>query len=751
MTVGPDLSVDPAQAYLDAGPVAEEPAAAHDRVGIVVAAGLLTTFALMAAALRTEPAPATEGAAKELLERVWRKVAPTWLQIAVPALRYAIELGQTAGMTNADLEAVADAYAEAMGEYAHQSSADALLGGFRAQLNAGWNADLAWRRAAMGYGLDERGMRQFITPLLVRPTSYTAVDVPEASTQLLARLLHMRASSLAGNETYHVSQLGRCLAWQYQAATGMLPVDAQKRWVTADDERVCEVCGPLDGVCVPLDAMFEVGEYRLVCPGVHPNCRCRIELAYAALSKAFDETRVKRDREGQFSRTEQRVRHADPAAAQEVLDLIADAEQRYEVPEPQRTMSRSTGMARSMARAAQMTRSSQMTRTPSMTRDQGMSRAPMGRAMARDTPFGAMVRAKSKTHKITEIYWLPNDDGRPTQHEREEEYRYDAPIAEYESTVVLNGAEYFQAVVNHLETEQGRDRLGAMNWDIPEQHPLINLEVGSVVDIDATALGTPTEDGAWVPPALRGRIDDEGETGLSWIGDMANWNAFKNDQHSRMADGEYEQLHEYIVSSADSLLSERKYSRGYNGEPRSFANDPALEYLHDDDIERAAMLVRQRGGIIPPSWARMSSESKRAYIFDDLDAEADLPYDKKPWHSAVEEVLTDVMSQHESHNFAASLLMDYTAKAVEPDLFVFHGHFGPDAGVVEGQYVVSNVEMYNLDANQQGHLAEEIADRDLTANDAFKAVRVFHLRPLQMPWVPQTPEELHRRGPIFEG
>jgi hypothetical protein len=147
----------------------------------------------------------------------------------------------------------------------------------------------------------------------------------------------------------------------------------------------------------------------------------------------------------------------------------------------------------------------------------------------------------------------------------------------------------------------------------------------------------------------------------------------------------------------------------------------------------------------------MSSESKRAYIFDDLDAEADLPYDKKPWHSAVEEVLTDVMSQHESHNFAASLLMDYTAKAVEPDLFVFHGHFGPDAGVVEGQYVVSNVEMYNLDANQQGHLAEEIADRDLTANDAFKAVRVFHLRPLQMPWVPQTPEELHRRGPIFEG
>lgn len=753
MTIGPDLAVDPAQAYLDAGAQAyEDPEAAHDRVGVVVAAGLLTTFALMAAALRTEPAPVTEKAARALLEKVWRKVAPTWLQVAVPALRYAIELGRTTGMESADLAAIADAYAESLGEYAHETSADALLSGFKAQVNAGWNADLAWRRAAMGYGLDERGMRQFITPLLVRPTSYSAADIPDASTMLLAKLLNMRARSIAGNESYHVSQLGRALTWQYQAATGLIPADAQKRWVTADDEMVCPVCGPLHNVVVPLDAMFETGEYRLVCPGVHPNCRCRVELTYAVLSKAWDETKVKRDREGQFSRTEQRVRTADPAQAAEaaqIAEMLREAAERYDAP----MQRESTTMRRSgMTRQSTMARETMMTRTPAMQRETTMTRTPMSRTMTKDTPFGAMVRAKSKTRRITEIYWLPDEKGRPTKVEEEKDVAFESPTAEFEDTVVLNGGEYFQAVVNHLATQQGRDRLGAMNWDIPEQHPLINLQVGSVVDIDATALGAATPDGGWAPPALQGQVDDEGQSGLSWIGEMANWNAFKNDQHSKMANGEFDQLHEYVAESASSLLSERSHRSAYGTGPRNAFNDPALEFLSNDDIERVAMVARAGGATIPLDWSTATPETKRVYIFDELDSEMLKPYgETKGWSNAVEEVLTDVMSGHESQYFAASMLMDYVATAVEPDLFVFHGHFGPQPGILEGQYQVTKVEIHNLDSNQRAHLREEISDRDLTLNDEFKSVRVFHLEPVLPPWVPQTPEDFARRGPIFEG
>jgi len=38
-------------------------------------------------------------------------------------------------------------------------------------------------------------------------------------------------------------------------------------WATADDDRVCKLCAPLDGV------VLKVGEARGLLPR-HPNCRC---------------------------------------------------------------------------------------------------------------------------------------------------------------------------------------------------------------------------------------------------------------------------------------------------------------------------------------------------------------------------------------------------------------------------------------------------------------------------------------------
>ncbi|WHH58299.1 phage minor head protein [Petroclostridium sp. X23] len=55
----------------------------------------------------------------------------------------------------------------------------------------------------------------------------------------------------------------------------------QKRWMTADDERVCEICGPLDGQVVSQDVEFYIllpqkitGHHRL--PPAHPHCRCTV-------------------------------------------------------------------------------------------------------------------------------------------------------------------------------------------------------------------------------------------------------------------------------------------------------------------------------------------------------------------------------------------------------------------------------------------------------------------------------------------
>ncbi len=48
-------------------------------------------------------------------------------------------------------------------------------------------------------------------------------------------------------------------------------------WVTARDERVCDFCGPLDGVVKPLGSTWDANELVEAPPG-HPRCRCFLEV-----------------------------------------------------------------------------------------------------------------------------------------------------------------------------------------------------------------------------------------------------------------------------------------------------------------------------------------------------------------------------------------------------------------------------------------------------------------------------------------
>ncbi len=62
-------------------------------------------------------------------------------------------------------------------------------------------------------------------------------------------------------------QAGRSLAAEVPG------VRVVKTWFTNNDDRVCEICGPLDGAEVGLDEQFE-GDVDQ--PPAHPNCRCWI-------------------------------------------------------------------------------------------------------------------------------------------------------------------------------------------------------------------------------------------------------------------------------------------------------------------------------------------------------------------------------------------------------------------------------------------------------------------------------------------
>lgn len=82
-----------------------------------------------------------------------------------------------------------------------------------------------------------------------------------------------RAKTLTGDLLWDAVQAGRMAAGkQEQRATNAL---VTKTWRTAMDERVCETCGPLHGVTVPIDQPFPGG---FMMPKAHSLCRCHTDI-----------------------------------------------------------------------------------------------------------------------------------------------------------------------------------------------------------------------------------------------------------------------------------------------------------------------------------------------------------------------------------------------------------------------------------------------------------------------------------------
>lgn len=754
MSIGVDLSVDPVESFLNGGglegyvePENEEP---HSRAGIVIAAGLLTAFGLMAAKLLDDgPAPPTPGAAVRRLEQAWEFVAPMWMRVVFPGVLHAFLLGSTRQMTMNETEFMAAQYAQALGDYANETSTQALVEGFQAQLNAGWDRDLAWRRAVQGYGLDSKGMRIYITPLLTRPTAFSLVEVPEASRQLVTTLLRRRAEKIGENEAYHATQLAKQLVWSMQQRQGLLPADAQKRWITADDERVCAVCGPLDGVAVPLADSFEVGGRRLIAPGVHPNCRCTIELTYAeVLHKAWQETKVKRDKEGQFSRTEQRVKVKDPelsADARLVADVLSRA---VAAPAEDRGLTLvDDGLGLLLAPEDQgLTMVSEDRGLAASSLDEGMGLAAVA---PEDTGFGEALRARSKSRKVVRIYWLPPVDDQPAQQmeeEVEEEFD-DAPAWQlHQPPATMNAAEYYSAVLRTMQSKEGQKRfLGA-----DESHPLLNPRVGTVIDFDATAQGTAQE-GRWTPPAMS-VVPNTDEYDVDLLGELAAWNQAKNSQGSGLAMRMMRETDEQMYAWEDEESSNMEHDLGER-----------LGTLEGKELDAVAVRAKHRGGIVPPNWNLWDDSEKAAYIEDSWHAETDAEKHERdsykggvwsaqvyPWKAAMGDIAASRAIQYEVDSVVAANMMDSTADDIPPDLFVFDGHYGPAPKLVEGKYVVDRIDIKHLSLQQQEYM-QELVDRDgLDEGAVFHEIRVLHLRPLEPAWMPQTPEELRRGLPPID-
>ena len=79
-----------------------------------------------------------------------------------------------------------------------------------------------------------------------------------------------RAQRIAITETTRAYATANILAGQQLKAENP-DLKVTKTWFTNNDDRVCDICGPLDGKEVEIDESFD-GENDQ--PPAHPNCRC---------------------------------------------------------------------------------------------------------------------------------------------------------------------------------------------------------------------------------------------------------------------------------------------------------------------------------------------------------------------------------------------------------------------------------------------------------------------------------------------
>lgn len=85
------------------------------------------------------------------------------------------------------------------------------------------------------------------------------------------RLKSARAKTIARTEIQIAQNEGRMEGYRQADEAGYIDPATMKMWITAPDERTCDICAPLNGEVVPWLAPFSIGLEK---PIVHPNCRC---------------------------------------------------------------------------------------------------------------------------------------------------------------------------------------------------------------------------------------------------------------------------------------------------------------------------------------------------------------------------------------------------------------------------------------------------------------------------------------------
>lgn len=319
----PELLVDPTTLAPSAPPdITSRPTA--EKVAIEMASAFVVAAVVIRARLQQEPPPANPTA---VAGQAWQHHAPIWMRFMVPAVKQAYRLGRVSNLTPEELDAMATAYAEDLGEYMNTSSAEVLTAGFNQQMSgAKWSREVAWQRASAAYGVDAANMRGIIATLMHGGDQGVNDPVTAAAKLAIDKALLSRAELVGDTEQHRSTQMGRAMSWLLRRQRGDLPEGAQRRWRTHNHEHDCPICGPMDGVTAYLDTAFVLPDgQQLWAPGAHPGCVCEVDLVDAegeVIGKALAGDPYDRLKDGRFASTEHRSREV--TYAEPVDPVVAD-------------------------------------------------------------------------------------------------------------------------------------------------------------------------------------------------------------------------------------------------------------------------------------------------------------------------------------------------------------------------------------------------------------------------------------------
>ena len=102
----------------------------------------------------------------------------------------------------------------------------------------------------------------------------------ESAVRYAAKQHRQRAQTIAETELAFAYNKGADDAVQWLTNEKLLP-RMKRKWSTAADERVCEICGELDGVEIEMEDSFDFKGRLLFAeqkqtPPAHPRCRCAV-------------------------------------------------------------------------------------------------------------------------------------------------------------------------------------------------------------------------------------------------------------------------------------------------------------------------------------------------------------------------------------------------------------------------------------------------------------------------------------------